>query len=714
MKISRLFLVGVFVATAACGGGDGGGGNGGPSGSATATADPNATPTAPTSVGSAFFVRRTGDDDNDGRSATAAFRTIGKALASLPGLSSGRTIVVGPGTYNERLINTIPSGSAEQRVRLVADPTGVSTMDSPGPVILTSSGSGSIIRLVERQFITIDGFRVVGASGGNNAGIDIRTASQITVRNCEVTGGLSQADGIAVLGSNAVLLINNLVYENSRRGVRIAGGGSGSRGVRVINNTVARNGGQGIVVGTADAGSEAALYFNIIQDNVNAAILVTDPSVDLFSGDTNLVFPDRYDPEDLPRDFDINEDALFVDAEGGVYLLSDIDAGQDATSPAVDVGPLDIFPEDLLSELAAMKLRTTSTNGGPDEGDLDLGYHYPTIDGGPVEMERTFYVRATGDDSRGTGRSPADAFRNIRRALDIAAGGDMIIVGPGAYDSRLPVTVVGTEEKPLTIIGDESGIMTEDAPGAVIIPAAGRGLGFRVSGAAHVILDGFTILEASDAAIEVRGGSDSITVRNCFIDGEGAHVDEQGDGIRVDDSTNVSLINNLVTFNDANGILVRRSSATRIVNNTLGENGVRGIRIGSGSGAAADTFVQNNIVYFSGAVLIDVNDASAPTATLSHNLVFPASYRPLATAELPRPTDIDEDPGFVAFANFRLAAGSPARDAADAATDAVIRADLATRTTAEDETPDADALDIGYHFPIVPDVTPTPTSTPTP
>jgi len=715
VKVNRIVLVVAFVGIAACGGG-GGGGDSGPSGTATVTptSDPNAspTPTPPVSVGSALFVRDVaGNDDNDGRSPATAFRTIGRALAALPGLTAGRTVVVGPGTYNER-ITSVPNGTAQQPVEIVADATGASTLDDAGPVVLSSSGTGSTIRLTEQQFITIDGFRVVGGSGANNAGIDIRNSSQIIVRNCEVTGGVTQADGIAVLGSNEVLVINNLIFENARRGVRVAGGGSGSRAVRLINNTIAGNGGQGIVIGTAEAGSEASLFFNIIQDNEGVGILVTDPSLELFVSDTNLVFPDRYDPTDLPREFDINEDALFVDVFGGLYLLSDTAAGQAAISPAIDAGFEDIFPEDLLDELPALKARTTSTSGEADSGELDLGYHYLSTEGGPIRVARTYYVRANGSDARTSGRSPADAFRSIGRALDLAAAGDTILVGPGGFGSRILLTTVGTEESPLTILADPTGVMTEDRPGPVIVDADGRGLGFRLTGAAHVIIDGFTILGAEDAGVEIRGGCDSITVRNCAIDGGGELIDAQGDGIRVDDSADVAVINNLITFNDATGILVRRSSDTRIINNTVAENGTRGIRIGSGSGAAADALLQNNIVQFSGEVAIEVNAPSAPTTTLSHNVVFPSTYRPLSTAELPRPTDIGEDPLFVAFGDFHLTSGSPARNAADPATDAAIRADLATRTTLANEAPDSDALDIGYHFPILPDAPPEPTPRP--
>lgn len=710
----RAFTLLAAVLLAACGGGGGDGDSDGsptptrtgtlPTATVTPTVDPDATPTntPPLVPGSALFVRaEVGDDANDGRSPAQAFRTIGAALAALPTLASGRTVVVGPGTYTERLEN-IPSGTVEVPVVLFADPTGESTQEGAGAVVLRVTGPGSVILLDEKSNVEIDGFTIRGASGGNNAGVDVRASSNVTVRNCEIFDGTDQADGIAVLGSNQVLLINNLIVQNGRRGIRVAGGGSGSRAVRIINNTIADNGGQGIAVGTSEAGSEVSLFFNIIQDNQSANILVTDPSLELFASDTNLVFPETYNPTDLPQDFDLNEDAEFFDPFGGVYLLAE-------GSPAIDGGFQDAFPEDLLDELAAIKARTTTVSGAADGGELDLGYHAPTLEGGPIPVERTFYVRASGDDERSSGRSPDDAFGSIGRALEVAGAGDTVIVGPGAYGGRLSIGTVALADSPLRLIADPSGAMTEDVPGNVEIDAFGVGFGFRLTGAANVVIDGFRIFGARDAGVEIRSSSSDITIRNCFIDGAGELLDGIGNGISVDDSTNVSLINNALSFNDGSGIQVRRSTNTRMINNTIAENGARGIRVGSGSIAAANTLVQNNIVYFSGEVSIDFNVESAATATLSHNLVFPHEYRPLSETQLARPTDLDDDPEFVAFANFRLAPGSPAVDAADPATDAAVRADLATRTTSEDGSPDDGDLDLGYHFPVP---APTPTRAP--
>ncbi len=167
MKIVRLLAALVFTLMTACGGGGGGGSSATPTRTGTQptktptpTKDPSisVTPTPKVIVvGSALFVRaQAGNDSNNGRSPDTAFQTIGAAIAALPGLSSGRTIVVGPGTYVER-IEEIPNGTEERPVILFADPTGDTTQERSGAVILRNTGAGSMIRLSNREFVEIDG-----------------------------------------------------------------------------------------------------------------------------------------------------------------------------------------------------------------------------------------------------------------------------------------------------------------------------------------------------------------------------------------------------------------------------------------------------------------------------------------------------------------------------------------------------------------------------
>ena len=65
-------------------------------------------------------------------------------------------------------------------------------------------------------------------------------------------------------------------------------------------------------------------------------------------------------------------DPLFVSGPLGDYYLSQRAAGQAEDSPCVDAGSMSAYN-------AALADKTTRTDGVPDSGTVDIGYHYPTL-----------------------------------------------------------------------------------------------------------------------------------------------------------------------------------------------------------------------------------------------------------------------------------------------------------------------------------------------
>jgi len=83
-----------------------------------------------------WFVRQTvGDDANDGSSADEAWRSLAKLANTL---HPGDTAYVGPGLYRETLL-VASSGTAEERITLIADTSGTHTGDPPGIVMVTGA-----------------------------------------------------------------------------------------------------------------------------------------------------------------------------------------------------------------------------------------------------------------------------------------------------------------------------------------------------------------------------------------------------------------------------------------------------------------------------------------------------------------------------------------------------------------------------------------------
>ena len=78
--------------------------------------------------------RRLVTDTNDGRSAQTAWGSISK----LSTLEAGDTAIVGPGLYREMVL-VRNSGTAEARIRFIADSAGRYTGDPPGIVMITGA-----------------------------------------------------------------------------------------------------------------------------------------------------------------------------------------------------------------------------------------------------------------------------------------------------------------------------------------------------------------------------------------------------------------------------------------------------------------------------------------------------------------------------------------------------------------------------------------------
>lgn len=94
-----------------------------------------------------YYVRATGSDTRSGLTATDAFKTIQKAIASCTAAGGGYTIYVGPGTYAEELHigdgagAAAKSGTASKPNRIIGDVSGAQTTDAAGAVIISGGGT---------------------------------------------------------------------------------------------------------------------------------------------------------------------------------------------------------------------------------------------------------------------------------------------------------------------------------------------------------------------------------------------------------------------------------------------------------------------------------------------------------------------------------------------------------------------------------------------
>lgn len=314
--------------------------------------------------------------------------------------------------------------------------------------------------------------------------------------------------------------------------------------------------------------------------------------------------------------------------------------------------------------------------------------------------ERVCWVSPTGNDAN-SGASPTQALATINRAAQTAWSGYTIWVQQGTYRGPVTTTPVGQAPKRLAF----------RAIGRVVVDVqniAGAA-GFSFTNSDETLIDGFTIVGAADAGIVIkssgRDGSDRFEIRNCVI------LRNPGDGIRIQDSADVLIFNNLVYNNSGIGIriggTVNGSPGAQIINNTVYGNGGRGIEIGTSRAASPAARVVNNIVQDNSRLLAVSDNIKVETSPASYtgysgnfNLVFPGIYVPSGQIVIRGANDLNVDARFVAPVNenFRLQSGSPAIDAGDPLTD---RPDLRNHLLRRSTTGlalDTGRIDMGYHF----------------
>jgi parallel beta-helix repeat protein len=321
----------------------------------------------------------------------------------------------------------------------------------------------------------------------------------------------------------------------------------------------------------------------------------------------------------------------------------------------------------------------------------------------------TFYVRAGGNDAQ-DGRSPATALATIGRAASRVGGGDTVIVGPGRYvEGNIIPRGNGRRGELVRFIADRSGRRTGDAPGDVLVDAAGFDTGFRISARPFVVVDGFSVANAATEGIAVKSQSDGSIVANCMV------FSNQGRGIWVRDSERVVVFNNLVYANGSSGIDFagdgRGSAAGMALSNTVFGNGLDGIRIEGVVPSPRATVVQNVIAQNQGRG-INLKERSMEGFVGQWNLnidgygsegrkaAFDFTADPLLVA--PAGADLQLGMPFHADDDFRLRqidAGQPLQSSAvDGSPLSAKALQLASGSTHSGGALDQGRADLGFHY----------------
>jgi len=506
-----------------------------------------------------IYVRVAGNDANDGSSPARALEHIGRAATVA---TPGDRVVVGPGTYREGEITP----TAFARVSFVADRTGKEVGEPAGDVVVDATGLGNGFELNHNLAMTIDGFVVRGASNG----IYVKSQSDQAVVSNNIVTGCSE-NGIYVQDSKGPTVFNNLVYANGGSGILLSGNVSGSPGARIINNTVYGNSNRGIFFAGTSTGSPSGLVLNnAVQGNGVAGIQVNASSRNGYVSAGNVT-ADRF-ASGTPVDVtDVRDDPLFVNPAGadgtlgaGGYAdddfhLSQKASGQAGNSPALDVGS---------DDARHLKLwrSTTRTDGRPDHGAVDAGYHYANYSSPPLRPERRLrykplYVSSMKGSDTNDGMRAANAMQTIAHALEIAEAGNRIVLLGGTYsEGNLQVDRSGKTGRDILIQGLQG----------AHIDATRFTRGLLLLNRSYITLDGLEISGATESGIEIRGDSTAVAVRNCHLHDNGRR------GLYVNEVSGVTVQSTVTDKNGSTGVQVEGGQCD-IVNSALNKNVEQGL-----------------------------------------------------------------------------------------------------------------------------------------
>jgi parallel beta-helix repeat protein len=182
-------------------------------------------------------------------------------------ISSGDTLYVMAGTYNEVLYINSPAGTAGKPTVIKAYPGNVVNIFGLG----VSTGR---VKIINTSYLTLDGFRVTN----HNQGIFVESANNIKILNCEVYN-IGQ-DGIGIHYNSSYVTVQNCIVHDTRQwqyngeGIYIGTGSGGP--LDNTNNVTVRN---NIIYNTTDEGIELkpATHDILVEGNVLYNIM-TDPN----------------------------------------------------------------------------------------------------------------------------------------------------------------------------------------------------------------------------------------------------------------------------------------------------------------------------------------------------------------------------------------------------------------------------------------------------
>ncbi len=188
---------------------------------------------------------------------------------------------------------------------------------------------------------------------------------------------------------------------------------------------------------------------------------------------------------------------------------------------------------------------------------------------------------------------------DLANIINNANDGDTIIISGGAY---APFELVDVN-KLVTLQVDTTGFASGGTASPATINARSFAFGIHFLRVTGVTLDGFTIINGGSTGGVIIDESRDVTIRNFEVHGS------QGDGIQVNNSPNVALINNLSYNHALAGFAIIGADSLQLLNNTSTRN-LEGVYIGNSVTPSVGILLRNNLISGNSRFGLDVHPST--------------------------------------------------------------------------------------------------------